>query len=67
MLCDAIERVGAIAESVPEVVELDLNPITVSPSGAVALDWKVRFAPRASGPDAYMRVLRRRAAMKPTI
>lgn len=60
-LCDAIERVGAVAELVPEVVELDLNPITVSPKGAVALDWKVRFAPRPTGPDSYMRVLRRRA------
>ncbi len=61
-LRDAIERVGAIAELVPEVIELDLNPITVSAGGAVALDWKVRFAPRPTGPDPYMRVLRRRAA-----
>ena len=61
-LRDAIEHVGAIAELVPEVIELDLNPITVSAGGAVALDWKVRFAPRPTGPDPYMRVLRRRAA-----
>jgi acyl-CoA synthetase (NDP forming)/RimJ/RimL family protein N-acetyltransferase len=63
-LSDAIERVGAIAELVPEVVELDLNPITVSSTGAIALDWKVRIAPRPTGPDPYMRVLRRRAGMR---
>ncbi|MGA8297197.1 MAG: GNAT family N-acetyltransferase [Acidimicrobiales bacterium] len=66
-LYDAIERVGAISELVPEVVELDLNPITVSPERAVALDWKVKVAPRPTGPDPYMRVLSRRAAMKVSV
>ncbi len=38
-------RVGLIADSLPEVAELDANPVVVSPTGAVALDVKVRLEP----------------------
>ena len=36
--------VSALAETVPEVRELDLNPLLVTPSGVVVLDAKVRVA-----------------------
>jgi acyl-CoA synthetase (NDP forming)/GNAT superfamily N-acetyltransferase len=36
--------VGALAETVPEVRELDLNPLLVTPNGVLALDVKVRVA-----------------------
>ena len=42
---DLLLRVGLIADSLPEVAELDANPVVVSPTGAVALDVKVRLEP----------------------
>ena len=36
--------VSALAETVPEVRELDLNPLLVTPAGVLALDAKVRVA-----------------------
>ncbi|MDO9498228.1 MAG: acetate--CoA ligase family protein, partial [Nocardioides sp.] len=44
----ALERLvvslGQLALDVPEVAELDLNPVVVSPTGAVLVDVKVRLA-----------------------
>jgi hypothetical protein len=46
-------RIGVLADAVPEVAELDCNPVIVSPRGAVAVDVKVRLAhpsrPRPTG------------------
>jgi acyl-CoA synthetase (NDP forming)/GNAT superfamily N-acetyltransferase len=62
-LCDveALEemllRVAQLAANIPEVAELDLNPVTVSPDGAVAVDVKVRLRP-ASADDPLSRRLR---------
>ncbi|MBK9181045.1 MAG: GNAT family N-acetyltransferase [Acidimicrobiales bacterium] len=42
---DLLVRVGILADELPEVVELDCNPVLVGPSGAVAVDVKVRLAP----------------------
>jgi len=54
------ERVARLAEEVPELVELDLNPILVSPDGALAVDCKARLAPRRPGPGPLFPALRRR-------
>ena len=35
-------RVSALLETCPEIEELDLNPVLVSPNGAVAVDARVR-------------------------
>lgn len=59
-LVAVLERVARIAEGVPELVELDLNPILVSSAGAVAVDCKVRLAPRQPGPGPLFPALRRR-------
>jgi acyl-CoA synthetase (NDP forming)/GNAT superfamily N-acetyltransferase len=59
-LVAVLERVARIAEDVPELVELDLNPILVSPDGALAVDGKVRLAPRSPGPGPLFPALRRR-------
>lgn len=64
---DVLERVSSLSDEIPEVAELDLNPLIVSGDGAVVVDWKVRVLPRPSGPDAYMRILRRRAVVRPLI
>jgi acyl-CoA synthetase (NDP forming) len=39
---DVIVRTAALAAAHPEVVELDLNPVVVSASGAVIVDARVR-------------------------
>ena len=59
-LVAVLEQVARIAEEVPELVELDLNPILVSPTGALAVDCKARLAPRQPGPGPLFPALRRR-------
>jgi hypothetical protein len=59
-LVSILEQVAQIAEEVPELVELDLNPILVSSTGALAVDCKARVAPRHTGPGALFRALRSR-------
>jgi acyl-CoA synthetase (NDP forming) len=38
-------RVSALVEAHPEIAEMDLNPLIVSPSGAVAVDARIRLEP----------------------
>jgi acyl-CoA synthetase (NDP forming)/GNAT superfamily N-acetyltransferase len=57
-LVSVLEAVAHIADEFPEVVELDLNPIIVSPDGALVADCKVRLCPPASGPGPLFRSLR---------
>ncbi len=59
-LVAVLEQIARIAEEVPELVELDLNPILVSPAGALAVDCKARLAPRPAGPGPLFPALRRR-------
>jgi acetyltransferase len=35
-------RLGQTAEEIPELAELDLNPLMVSQDGAVAVDARIR-------------------------
>jgi acyl-CoA synthetase (NDP forming) len=46
-LVDVIRRVSALVEVVPELTELDLNPVKVLPpgQGALAVDARLRLAP----------------------
>jgi acyl-CoA synthetase (NDP forming) len=47
-----IIRVGLLANDLPAVAELDCNPVIVSPSGAVAVDVKIRVEqPQQVAPD----------------
>ena len=54
---DVVSRVGALVEAHPEVVELDCNPLIVTPEGAVVADARVRVAP--SAPPTPLPALRR--------
>jgi len=54
---DIVVRVAALADAVPELVELDLNPVLVTASGAHAVDAKARLAPVRPF-DPYLRSLR---------
>jgi acyl-CoA synthetase (NDP forming)/L-amino acid N-acyltransferase YncA len=55
---DLLLRLGRLAEELPEVAELDLNPVLVGPDGVVAVDAKLRLAPAGDEPDAVLRRLR---------
>ena len=44
---DVLARLSALAEDLPQVAELDLNPIIVHPHGAALVDARIRVAPSA--------------------
>ena len=50
-IVDVLLRVSALIEAVPDLVELDLNPVLVHPPGhgATVVDARMRVAPRAAG------------------
>jgi acyl-CoA synthetase (NDP forming)/L-amino acid N-acyltransferase YncA len=54
---DLVLRLGRLAEDLPEVAELDLNPVLAGPHGAVAVDAKLRLAPVGAEPDPTLRRL----------
>jgi acyl-CoA synthetase (NDP forming)/RimJ/RimL family protein N-acetyltransferase len=54
---DLLLRVGRLAEDLPEIAELDLNPILAGPDGVVAVDAKLRLAPVGAEPDPLLRRL----------
>ncbi|OLF10512.1 acyl-CoA synthetase [Actinophytocola xinjiangensis] len=45
-LVDILTRTSCLADALPEVTELDLNPVVVSQAGCQVLDARVRLAPR---------------------
>jgi len=55
---DLLLRLGRLAEELPEVAELDLNPVFVSTDGAVVIDAKMHLAEVGAEPDATLRQLR---------
>jgi acyl-CoA synthetase (NDP forming)/GNAT superfamily N-acetyltransferase len=56
---DLVTRVGALAAAMPEMQQLDLNPVIVRPSGCVAVDALVALAPPPS-PTTPTRAMRGR-------
>jgi len=52
---DLLLRVGLLADELPEVLELDLNPVVVSEHGVEAVDVKVRVGPLEVGPPLLAR------------
>jgi acyl-CoA synthetase (NDP forming) len=44
-LADLLLRLSRLADDLPEVAELDLNPIVAGPDGCVAVDWRIRVQP----------------------
>jgi acyl-CoA synthetase (NDP forming) len=45
-LTDLLHRLARLAQDLPEVAELDLNPVLASAEGCAAVDARVRVAPR---------------------
>ncbi|MFB9905385.1 bifunctional acetate--CoA ligase family protein/GNAT family N-acetyltransferase [Allokutzneria oryzae] len=54
---DVLLRVARLAELLPEVAELDLNPVLAGPKGCVAVDARIRVVPRQEA-DPWLRRLR---------
>jgi acyl-CoA synthetase (NDP forming) len=46
-LADLIHRLSRLGEDLPEVAELDLNPVIAGPAGCVVVDARVRVRPPA--------------------
>ena len=56
-LRDALLRVSRLTDDLPEIAELDLNPVIARPEGAVVVDARVRAAPELPQ-DPFLRKLR---------
>jgi acyl-CoA synthetase (NDP forming)/GNAT superfamily N-acetyltransferase len=56
-LRDVLLRVSRLADDLPQVAELDLNPVIARADGAYVVDTRVRVVPARPG-DPYLRRLR---------
>jgi acyl-CoA synthetase (NDP forming) len=56
-LRDVLMRVSRLADDIPEISELDLNPVIARPDGAVAVDARIRVVPQEPT-DPFLRRLR---------
>jgi hypothetical protein len=56
-IVDTLLRVGRMAELLPEIAELDLNPLAITDTGCITLDARIRIHPRQPT-DPYLRRLR---------
>ena len=56
-LQDLLHRVAHLAAEVPEMAELDINPVIVSPTGVVAVDARILTRPVVPGPPPDLRRL----------
>jgi acyl-CoA synthetase (NDP forming) len=55
---DVLLRVARFADEVPQLSEMDLNPLIATPSGAVAVDVRIRLAPWRHRAETEVRRLR---------
>jgi acetyl coenzyme A synthetase (ADP forming)-like protein len=55
---ELLMRVARLAEDLPEITEMDLNPIVVYENGVIAVDAKIRCAPPAPYIPADLRRMR---------
>ena len=56
-LRDVLLRVSRLAEDLPEVTELDLNPVIARPDGVYAVDARIKVTPYEPQ-DPFLRKLR---------
>ena len=56
-IADLLLRVSRLADDIPEIAELDLNPVIARPDGAHVVDVRIRIAPAAPR-DPFLRQLR---------
>jgi acyl-CoA synthetase (NDP forming)/GNAT superfamily N-acetyltransferase len=56
-LRDVLMRVSRLADDLPEVTDLDLNPVIARPDGVIAVDARIRITPQIPQ-DPFLRRLR---------
>jgi hypothetical protein len=56
-LRDTLMRVSRLADDLPEITELDLNPVIARPDGVVAVDARIKLTPQVPQ-DPFLRRLR---------
>jgi hypothetical protein len=47
-LVDLLVRLSALAEDIPELAELDMNPVIAQAAGCTIVDCRARIAPRTA-------------------
>ncbi|TXK41067.1 GNAT family N-acetyltransferase [Nonomuraea sp. C10] len=57
-LSGQIARISRLLEDLPQVAELDLNPVIVTPDDAAAVDVRIRVAPAQAPPSPLLRRMR---------
>ena len=57
-LTDLLVRVSTLADDLPAVAELDLNPVICRGDELLVVDAKVRIAPAQQAPDPILRQLK---------
>jgi acetyl coenzyme A synthetase (ADP forming)-like protein len=55
---DVLLRVARLAEEVPQLTEMDLNPLIATPQGVIAVDVRIRLGPWRRHPENEVRRLR---------
>jgi acetyltransferase len=55
-LYDVLVRIAQMAADLPELVELDINPLLADAAGVLALDARMRLAPAPAGQDPLARL-----------
>ncbi len=55
---DVLLRIARMAEEIPQIVEMDVNPLVATPHGAWAVDVRVRLAPWHRHVETEVRRLR---------
>jgi acyl-CoA synthetase (NDP forming) len=56
-LADVLLRISRLADEVPEIAELDLNPVIARQDGVSTVDARIRLVP-AEPTDPFLRRLR---------
>ncbi|HEV7864798.1 MAG TPA: acetate--CoA ligase family protein, partial [Acidimicrobiia bacterium] len=55
---DLLLRLSVLGQQLPEIAELDLNPVIAGPDGVVATGWRIRVTPAERHPERDLRRLR---------
>ena len=61
-----LRRVAQLAFDIPEIAEIECNPLVASPTGAVAVDTRARIEPVPSYAPSWLRVIRSGREADPT-
>jgi acetyl coenzyme A synthetase (ADP forming)-like protein len=57
-LAELLLRLSILGQQVPQIAELDLNPVIAGPDGARVVDWRIRITPTNSPTGQDLRRLR---------